>query len=344
MNRSAPYLQPSEAARQLGISTKALRLYEERGLISPTRTEAGWRVYGADTMARSAEIAALRRLGLSLAQVARVLDGKAADLAAALTAHAAALERQAQDLAGKIRNVRRLQSDLASGGTSCSRELRSVLEPDPSPSVTFDLPWPWGGERYELSDIRPIMYITGPLGSGKTRLARRLAQVLPEAAFLGMERLDDGRATDARPSANDRGDDARIEAALTWIADEGGWATDALRKLLSAIETGRQGSLIVDMIEQDLDAATQAAVMAYLRHRAPPSQPLFVLTRSTAILDLDLVGRHEGIIYCPANHSPPLRVAPFEGAAGYEAVATCLAAPDVRARTEGVIAWRPKAV
>ncbi|WP_183028742.1 hypothetical protein [Variovorax sp. UMC13] len=28
---------------------------------------------------------------------------------------------------------------------------------------------------------------------------------------------------------------------------------------------------------------------------------------------------------------------------GYEAVATCLAAPEVRARTEGVIAWRPPA-
>ena len=27
---------------------------------------------------------------------------------------------------------------------------------------------------------------------------------------------------------------------------------------------------------------------------------------------------------------------------GYEAVATCLASPDVRARTEGVIAWRPQ--
>jgi hypothetical protein len=29
-------------------------------------------------------------------------------------------------------------------------------------------------------------------------------------------------------------------------------------------------------------------------------------------------------------------------APGYEAVATCLASPEVRARTEGVIAWRPQ--
>jgi hypothetical protein len=42
----------------------------------------------------------------------------------------------------------------------------------------------------------------------------------------------------------------------------------------------------------------------------------------------------------PANHSPPICVAPFPGASGYEAVATCLAAPEVRARTAGVVAWR----
>jgi hypothetical protein len=35
-------------------------------------------------------------------------------------------------------------------------------------------------------------------------------------------------------------------------------------------------------------------------------------------------------------------VAPYPGAAGYESVASCLASPEVRARTEGVIAWRPQ--
>ena len=69
---------------------------------------------------------------------------------------------------------------------------------------------------------------------------------------------------------------------------------------------------------------------------------LFFLTRSTAILDLEAVGPHEAIIFCPANHSAPLLVAPYPGAPGYEAVASCLASPEVRARSEGVIAWRPE--
>jgi hypothetical protein len=100
--------------------------------------------------------------------------------------------------------------------------------------------------------------------------------------------------------------------------------------------------MVVDMLEQGLDQATQEALIAHLRRRGPQARPLFCLTRSSAILDLDCVGPNEAIILCPANHSPPTRVEPYRGMPGYEAVATCLASPEVRARTEGVIAWRPQ--
>lgn len=56
------------------------------------------------------------------------------------------------------------------------------------------------------------------------------------------------------------------------------------------------------------------------------------LTRSSTILDPAIVGPDEAIILCPANHSPPTRVAPCPAAPGYEAVAACLASPEVRAR------------
>ena len=65
-----------------------------------------------------------------------------------------------------------------------------------------------------------------------------------------------------------------------------------------------------------------------------------MLTRSSSILDLDAVSPDEAIILCPANHSPPTFVTPYPGSPGYEAVATCLATPDVRARTAGVVAVR----
>ena len=62
------------------------------------------------------------------------------------------------------------------------------------------------------------------------------------------------------------------------------------------------------------------------------SSPLFLMTRSPAILDLAAVGPDEAILLCPANHSPPSRVVPYPGAPGYEAAATCLGSPEVRER------------
>jgi predicted site-specific integrase-resolvase len=43
MNYSGEFLTASEAAERLGVSTKALRLYEQRGLVTPSRTAAGYR-------------------------------------------------------------------------------------------------------------------------------------------------------------------------------------------------------------------------------------------------------------------------------------------------------------
>jgi DNA-binding transcriptional MerR regulator len=80
VNSAARFLSPSEAARRLGISTKALRLYEQRGLIAPGRTSAGWRAYGPAEIARATDIVELRALGLSLSEVVRILAGDAQTL------------------------------------------------------------------------------------------------------------------------------------------------------------------------------------------------------------------------------------------------------------------------
>jgi DNA-binding transcriptional MerR regulator len=346
VNSSAQFLNPAEAARRLGVSAKALRLYEARGLIAPVRTAAGWRAYGPDEMARVAEIAALRELGLSLAQVARVLEGDAKSLEPALAAHQAALESRVHQLAGAVDKVRRLRADLTGGRTLAPSELARLLRPASSFSVAFDLafdlPWPWGGERFELQDIRSLNYIIGPLGSGKTQLAKRIAETLPGAAFLGLDRLADGGASARAQLARDPALKSRVDQTLAWLVEDGATISEALVCLIAGLETEGPTVLVIDMLEQGLDKPTQEALIARLRRRGPGFPPLFFLTRSSSILDLDAVGNDESIILCPANHSPPTNVRPYPGFPGFEAVATCLASPEVRARTEGVIAWRPQ--
>jgi DNA-binding transcriptional MerR regulator len=72
------FLSPAETARRLGVSAKALRFYEQRGLVAPVRAANGYRAYGPDQIARLHQILALKHLGLPLARIADLLSGRLA--------------------------------------------------------------------------------------------------------------------------------------------------------------------------------------------------------------------------------------------------------------------------
>jgi MerR family transcriptional regulator, copper efflux regulator len=59
-----------ETAERSGFSASALRYYEGIGLVEPsTRTEAGYRLYDDDTLARLAFISRAKQLGCSLEEI-----------------------------------------------------------------------------------------------------------------------------------------------------------------------------------------------------------------------------------------------------------------------------------
>lgn len=70
----AHVMQISDAARRCGLTARAVRLYEQRGMIVAGRDFSGRRVYDAAALERLAFVAEGRRLGLTLAQIAAVLE------------------------------------------------------------------------------------------------------------------------------------------------------------------------------------------------------------------------------------------------------------------------------
>jgi MerR family copper efflux transcriptional regulator len=63
-----------EVSRRTGLTRKALRLYESMGLVEPVqRTDAGYRLYDAESLRRIELVRRAKLLGLTLAQAKEFL-------------------------------------------------------------------------------------------------------------------------------------------------------------------------------------------------------------------------------------------------------------------------------
>jgi len=129
MNAQAPrYLSPAETAKRLGVSVKALRLYEQRGLVKPVRSAADWRAYGPDQMARLHQILALKRMGLSLAQIGQLLSGRASTLASVLALQEQVLAGEDARVQHALALVRAARAKLAAGQALSIDDLATLTK------------------------------------------------------------------------------------------------------------------------------------------------------------------------------------------------------------------------
>lgn len=87
-----------EVARRTGLTSRALRFYEARGLLKPLRTYSGRRLYGRGELERIQQILALKRTGLSLAQIAKLTSRGALDLEAIVEAQLQLIDQRKSEL------------------------------------------------------------------------------------------------------------------------------------------------------------------------------------------------------------------------------------------------------
>jgi DNA-binding transcriptional MerR regulator len=73
------WLSAADCASRTGLTARALRVYEEFGLIAPRRSAGGWRQYGPHDLIKLNTIALLKTAGLSLAQIGQVTRGSASE-------------------------------------------------------------------------------------------------------------------------------------------------------------------------------------------------------------------------------------------------------------------------
>ena len=66
-------MKTNEVCKKLGISKKALRVYEEAGLISARRNENNYREYAESDLVRIKNVQVLRELGFSLSDIQEIM-------------------------------------------------------------------------------------------------------------------------------------------------------------------------------------------------------------------------------------------------------------------------------
>lgn len=116
-----------EFARRSRLSLKALRLYDQLGLLQPARVDpgSGYRWYGAEQLERARLVAQLRQIGLSLAEIGTLLDRPAeaaAEQIAALWTAAEAEHAARRALATRL--ITRLEG--SESAMSVTHETREV--------------------------------------------------------------------------------------------------------------------------------------------------------------------------------------------------------------------------
>jgi len=215
------WLTAAQCAGRIGITVRALRLYEQTGLIRPRRTGKNWRLYGARELARLTEVIALKRLGLSLQDIARLLAGQATDLDRMLGVQHLALQDQLARTQTSLALIDTLRAKIAAGEVLSIDELVKLAKDMSMTDISSDaLAW----RRYEqarprterkidtsLYDDYAGAYLLDTLGCLITLREDRLF-----AQLTGQMELE------IFPEDVDRFFYKAVQAQLTFNRDEGG--------------------------------------------------------------------------------------------------------------------------
>ena len=131
MSANVDLMRIGELARLTGKTVRALRLYEEVGLLTPVeRTESGYRMYDTGHVDRIDYISRLQRIGLSLSEIASLVsDWKAQpDPRAAMENIAKRYQKRLSEVREKISGLKTLEGELVAslgfleGCQSCHHE------------------------------------------------------------------------------------------------------------------------------------------------------------------------------------------------------------------------------
>ena len=138
-----------EVARLAGTTSRALRHYDDTGLVPPSRVGAnGYRYYDADALVRLQRVLLLRQLGLGIPAIAEVLAGQRDDVHA-LELHLTWLREEQRRLDRQIASVETTIHTLEGGETPMAEKMFDGFDHTQHRAEVEER---WGTDAYARSD------------------------------------------------------------------------------------------------------------------------------------------------------------------------------------------------
>lgn len=286
------WLTAAQCARRIGLTVRALRLYEQTGLIQPRRTGKNWRLYGANEIARLNEILALKRLGLSLQHIARLLSGTTTDLDRILAMQTMTLKEQLERSQRSLAIMEALRTKIAAGDLPSIEELLKLAK-DTNMSDTASDTIAW--RRYEQTrprtehKIDPALYADY---AGHYRLEMHAFEISQREGKL-FARLTGQVELEIFPEGIDRFFYKAVPAQLTFTRNENGEVSG----LVLHQDGYEQGA---SRVEESIVTEMEEALAKRIREKRP-------VDNSKALLE-DLIRQHQRGEPDYTRMRPPLEV------------------------------------
>ncbi len=186
-------------AREAGLTPKALRLYDELGLLRPVEVDehSGYRRYAPAQLDRARLVATLRLVGMPLARIEQVLDGSGAEMARAVSAYWVQVEADTATrrdiVATLVHHLRNEEPDMtisthalhATFGTSHRRGGRGRQQDAYVATPELVAVADGFGDREDLAALALEAFRAGGLDSAVAEVAADIAAGLPEAPSSG---------------------------------------------------------------------------------------------------------------------------------------------------------------
>ena len=100
----------NELENLLGVTRATIRYYEDQGLVTPSRTENGYRDYSDEEVLLFQKIIVLRKLGVGVPEIKDLIEGKT-NLHDVLTSNVERLRAQQDEITAAIEMCGEIESE-----------------------------------------------------------------------------------------------------------------------------------------------------------------------------------------------------------------------------------------